>query len=112
MEPSRAAIPRPARQVLAGIRHVLGSVMNLLSLSVGPGLGSRPFGGSRPHFLPHCDAKVTIPPQEHVTFHQTQMGDENMRVLIICALVITATVGVSGCFHHQKAVTQEPLKLG
>jgi hypothetical protein len=40
------------------------------------------------------------------------MGDENMRVLIICALVITATVGVSGCFHHEKAVTQEPLKLG
>jgi hypothetical protein len=35
-----------------------------------------------------------------------------MRILIICALVLTGTVGLGGCFHHQKAVTQEPLKLG
>ena len=35
-----------------------------------------------------------------------------MRVLIICAIVITGAVGLSGCFHHEKAVTQEPLKLG
>jgi hypothetical protein len=36
----------------------------------------------------------------------------DMRILIICALVLTGTVGLGGCFHHQKAVTQEPLKLG
>ncbi len=35
-----------------------------------------------------------------------------MRVLIVCAIVITATVGLAGCFHHSQAVTQEPLKLG
>jgi len=35
-----------------------------------------------------------------------------MRVLIICAIVITGAVGLSGCFNHEKAVTQEPLKLG
>jgi hypothetical protein len=35
-----------------------------------------------------------------------------MRVLIVCAIVITAAVGLSGCFHHSQAVTQEPLKLG
>jgi hypothetical protein len=39
-------------------------------------------------------------------------GGLTMRVFIICAIVITAAVGVTGCFHHQKAVTQEPLKLG
>jgi len=35
-----------------------------------------------------------------------------MRVLIICAIVITGAVGLSGCFHHENAVTLEPLKLG
>ena len=35
-----------------------------------------------------------------------------MRIFIICALLIAGTVGLAGCFHHEKAVTQEPLKLG
>jgi hypothetical protein len=36
-----------------------------------------------------------------------------MRVLIACAIVISATIGLGGCFgHHEKAVVQEPLKLG
>jgi len=35
-----------------------------------------------------------------------------MRILVIWTLVITETVALGGCFHHQKAVTQEPLKLG
>ena len=35
-----------------------------------------------------------------------------MRALIICAIVITASIGLTGCFHHSQAVTQEPLKLG
>jgi hypothetical protein len=35
-----------------------------------------------------------------------------MRIFIICAILITGAVGLGGCFHHQKAVTQEPLKLG
>jgi hypothetical protein len=35
-----------------------------------------------------------------------------MRVFVICAIVITAAVGLSGCFHHAETVTQQPLKLG
>ena len=35
-----------------------------------------------------------------------------MRALIVCAIVITASIGLAGCFHHSQAVTQEPLKLG
>jgi hypothetical protein len=37
-----------------------------------------------------------------------------MRVLIVCAIALTATVGLGGCFFHggwhQKAVTTQPLK--
>ena len=36
-----------------------------------------------------------------------------MRVLIICATLVTVTIGLGGCFgHHQAAVVTEPLKLG
>ena len=36
-----------------------------------------------------------------------------MRILMACAIIISATVGLGGCFgHHEKAVVQEPLKLG
>ena len=35
-----------------------------------------------------------------------------MRILIACAIIISATVGLGGCFGHEKAVVQEPLKLG
>jgi hypothetical protein len=31
-----------------------------------------------------------------------------MRIFIVCALVLTATVGLGGCFHHQQAVTAMP----
>lgn len=35
-----------------------------------------------------------------------------MRVFIACAIIITATLGLAGCFgHHEKAVMSEPLKL-
>ena len=37
---------------------------------------------------------------------------QKMRALIICAIIITASIGLTGCFHHSQAVTQEPLKLG
>ena len=36
-----------------------------------------------------------------------------MRILIACAVIISAAVGLGGCFgHHEKAIVQEPLKLG
>jgi hypothetical protein len=35
-----------------------------------------------------------------------------MRILIICAIAIAGTVALGGCFHHEKAVATQPLKLG
>ena len=36
-----------------------------------------------------------------------------MRVFIACAIILTAAVGLGGCWgHHEKAVVAEPLKLG
>lgn len=35
-----------------------------------------------------------------------------MRLLIATAIIISATIGLGGCFgHHEKAVVVEPLKL-
>jgi hypothetical protein len=36
-----------------------------------------------------------------------------MRLFIAATLIISATIGLGGCFgHHEKAVIVEPLKLG
>ena len=36
-----------------------------------------------------------------------------MRLFIACAIIISATISLGGCFgHHEKAVVMEPLKLG
>ena len=35
-----------------------------------------------------------------------------MRAFLIILALTTATVALGGCFHHEKAVTHEPLKLG
>ena len=36
----------------------------------------------------------------------------NMRILIVCAIVVTTSIGLGGClFHwHQQAVVTQPLK--
>ena len=36
-------------------------------------------------------------------------GGRIMRLLIVCAIIITAGVGLAGCFHHQQAVVAEPI---
>jgi hypothetical protein len=36
-------------------------------------------------------------------------GDLNMRVFVALAIIITAAVGLGGCFHHQAAVTAAPM---
>src|SRR5262245_6434732 len=61
-----------------------------------------------------CVENTTTGPRNPPTVvaRDSKRGTETMRVLIICAIVITGAVGLSGCFHHEKAVTQEPLKLG
>jgi len=74
METSRAAIRNPALRALADIRQFSVPWTCPLSRSFRWGWERAPFGGSRPHFLPHCDAKVTIPPQERVTFHPDSNG--------------------------------------
>ena len=28
-----------------------------------------------------------------------------MRILVACAIAVTAVIGLSGCFHHQQQVT-------
>ena len=38
----------------------------------------------------------------------TMMGGQ-MRVLLACAIIITAAVGLAGCFHHQQATYAEPI---
>jgi len=36
-----------------------------------------------------------------------------MRIFIALAIVVSATLGLGGCFgHHQETVVVEPLKLG
>jgi hypothetical protein len=36
-----------------------------------------------------------------------------MRVFLACAIIVTAAIGLGGCWgHHEKAVVAEPLKLG
>ena len=32
-----------------------------------------------------------------------------MRVLIVCAIVISTALGLAGCFHHQQAVVAQPM---
>ena len=41
------------------------------------------------------------------------LGDPTMRMFIALAIIVSATLGLGGCFgHHEKAVVVEPLKLG
>jgi hypothetical protein len=41
------------------------------------------------------------------------MGDQSMRVFLAFAIIISATIGLGGCFgHHERAVATQPLKLG
>ena len=38
---------------------------------------------------------------------------QGLKGVIIVATIVAATVALGGCFgHHEKAVVQEPLKLG
>ena len=43
-------------------------------------------------------------------FGGTEEGTQAMRVLIICATLITLATGLGGCWwHHQAAVVTQPL---
>jgi hypothetical protein len=32
-----------------------------------------------------------------------------MRLLLACAILVTAAIGLGGCFHHQQAVVEQPI---
>ena len=61
-----------------------------------------------------CAENATIPARNQLMVCLQRDFNEGtkMRALIICAIIITASIGLTGCFHHSQAVTQEPLKLG
>jgi serine acetyltransferase len=41
------------------------------------------------------------------------LGDSTMRMFVALAIVVSASIGLGGCFgHHQETVVVEPLKLG
>jgi hypothetical protein len=37
---------------------------------------------------------------------------QGLRGVIVVATLVAAAVALGGCFHHEKAVATEPLKLG
>jgi hypothetical protein len=41
---------------------------------------------------------------------ETRNGGLAMRVLVACAIIITATIALGGCFHHDQQVAATPLK--
>ena len=56
-----------------------------------------------------CVGNATIPFAEALMLFEDLDGGRIMRLLIVCAIVITAGVGLAGCFHHQQAVVAEPI---
>jgi len=37
---------------------------------------------------------------------------QGLKGVIVVATIVAAAVALGGCFHHQKQVVHEPLKLG
>lgn len=63
------------------------------------GLGRVPFGVAHlVHMGDQPDARV---------LSASELGEQKMRVLLACAIVLA--VGLGGCFHHQQAVTSQPI---
>jgi hypothetical protein len=61
-------------------------------------------------FIVTCGENATILLEEALMVYlEDSNGGRSMRLLIICAIVITAGVGLAGCFHHQQAVVAEPI---
>jgi len=59
-----------------------------------------------------CGQSVTIPRFASVIVTletDPNRGDLDMRVFMALAIIITAAVGLGGCFHHQAAVTAAPM---
>jgi hypothetical protein len=65
-------------------------------------------GGSHEIRCSHGE-NATILLEEALMVYLEDNGGRIMRLLIICAIVITAGVGLAGCFHHEQAVVAEPI---
>ena len=69
-------------------------------------------------FVPQCGPSVTafLGQERYKSCREKQRTietEDSMRVFIACAIILTAAVGLGGCWgHHEKAVVAEPLKLG
>jgi hypothetical protein len=68
-------------------------------------------------FLPECVPRVTAFSGKDAYRSCLESSHKkrgiSMRVFIACAIILTAAVGLGGCWgHHEKAVVAEPLKLG
>ena len=64
-------------------------------------------------FFLRCVGNATFSePYASIVKSRQLIGELIMRALVVCAIIITAAVGLGGCFHHAQAVTQQPLKLG
>jgi hypothetical protein len=77
----------------------------------------RAFAGLRLEllFVPQCVPSATaFLGKNAITDKAANKGRGiSMRVFIACAIILTAAVGLGGCWgHHEKAVVAEPLKLG
>ena len=66
------------------------------------------------NFPPRVPSVTVFSPNTHYNRPtRGTLGDQSMRLFLACAIIITATIGLGGCFgHHEKAVATEPLKLG
>ena len=60
-------------------------------------------------FIVACGENATILLEEALMVYLEDNGGRIMRLLIICAILITAGVGLAGCFHHEQAVVAEPI---
>jgi hypothetical protein len=69
----------------------------------GVGFGRRPFSFGLCRKCHHSSSKS---PYGLLDYYN---GGRIMRLLIVCAIIITAGVGLAGCFHHQQAVVAEPI---
>ena len=65
------------------------------------------------HLLEICVQNATKQRRIGAKISDRESGGITMRILIVCAIALTATMGLEGCFFHgwhQQAVTTQPLK--
>jgi hypothetical protein len=67
-----------------------------------------------PQTLEICSQNATNYRRMGANISDRELGGITMRILIVCAIALTATIGLGGCFFHggwhQQAVTTQPLK--